>query len=157
MRPLAVAAFLALVVPLASAQDKDKKSDEDKAKEVALAFLKAVKAKDVDALLKTVDVPFLMEGKEEPVAKAEDLKEGMKTFLAKVEQDRVPADVGKVMDVAGIRDLFAKKDDKKPLEAIEKVLGKTGYAVFLVRDGKERGAVLVRVKDGKAAVVGIPR
>jgi hypothetical protein len=153
MRLVAATLLLALAGSLAAAADKD----EDRAKEAALAFLKAVKAKDLDAVMKTVDTPFLFEGKGEPIAKADELRETMKSFFTSVEPDRVPTEVGKALDLPGIRKLVEEKKDRKSLEGIEKVLGKTGYAVFLVRDGKERGAVLVRLKDGKAAVVGIPR
>lgn len=133
--------------------------DEDKAKEAAVAFLKAVKAKDLDAVMKTVDVPYLSDdkGSVKLIEKTEDLKEALKPFLEKVQPDKVPSEVGKTLDLPAIRELLAKKDDKKIIESIEKVLGKAGYAVFLVQNGKERGAVLVRIKDGKAAVVGIPR
>ena len=52
----AVAAFtlLALVSSVTMAADKD----ADKAEEAALALLKALKAKDIDAVMKTVDTPF---------------------------------------------------------------------------------------------------
>jgi hypothetical protein len=152
MRALTALLFVALAGSLAVAADKD----EDKAKEAATAFLKALKTKDVDAVMKTVDVPFLFEGKG-VIEKTDDLKSSMKTITEKVEIDKIPTELGKMLDVAAIRKLFEKKDDKKPLENIEKVLGKTGYAVFFVRDGKERGAVLVRIKDDKAVVVGLPR
>src|SRR5262245_263454 len=153
MRLLTTLLLVSLAGSLAVAADKD----EDKAKEAVTAFLKALKSKDVDAVMKTVDVPFFLEGKDGVIDKTDDLKSKMKTFLEKVEPDKLQLEIGKTLDVAAIRKLFEGKDDKKSLENVEKVLGKTGYAVFLLRDGKERGAVLVRIKDDKAAVVGIPR
>lgn len=122
-----------------------------------MAFLKAVKAKDIDALMKTVDVPFLIEGKGEPFTRTDELKESLTTFLTKIMPDRVPTELGKTLDLKAVRKEFEGKSDTKPLERIEQVLNKSGYAVFLKRDGKERGALLVRIKDGKAIVVGIPR
>src|SRR5438067_5607220 len=72
MRTLAAALLLALAASTLSAADKD----EDKAKEVTAAFLKAVKAKDLDAVMKTVDVPFLSDDKDgvKVIEKTEDLK-----------------------------------------------------------------------------------
>jgi hypothetical protein len=152
MRLLAVVLMIAIAGSLASAADKD----EDKAKEAALAFLKAVKAKDLDAVMKTVDVPFLIEGNSETIAKSDELKDAMKMFLTKVQPDKVPMELGKALDVPAVKKLLDEKKAKQA-EAIEKVLGDTGYAVFILKDGKERGALFVRLKDGKAAVVGIPK
>src|SRR5262249_12716827 len=56
MRALAVALLVAFAAPApVSAADTDK----DKAKEAALAFLKAVKKKDADAVMKTTAAPFV--------------------------------------------------------------------------------------------------
>jgi hypothetical protein len=158
MRLLATAIMLAIGGSILSAADKD----EDKAKEAALAFLKAVKAKDLDAAMKTADVPFLTEDKDgaKVIDKVDDLKGDLKEKFGKIKDaERIPSELGKVVDVTGVRKLFESRTepvDKKALEQIEKVLGKSGYAVFLIQDGKERGALLVRIKDGKAKVVGIP-
>jgi len=152
MRLLLVAAALAVAAPQVCAADKD----EDKAKEVSLAFLKAVKAKDLDAVMKTVDTPFLMES-QGPIAKPDELKDAMKTFLEKVNPDKVPSEVGTVLDLPALRKKIKEKADEKEVEKIEKILGKTGYVVMLKVDGKERGGLLVQVKDGQAKVVGIPK
>ncbi|MBP3960749.1 hypothetical protein J8F10_36470 [Gemmata sp. G18] len=156
MRPLAVALLVALAVPV-SAADKD----EENVKDVSLAFLKAVKAKDLDAVLKTVDVPFILDGKAEPITKSEELKDALKPFLEKVEPERVPTELGTLLDSTAFRKKFEdrglNKEREKQLADIETVLGKTGYVVMIVRDGKERGGLLVRIKDGRAKVVGVPK
>jgi hypothetical protein len=151
MRLLAVSFVIAIAGSTAAAADKD----EDKAKEATLAFLKAVKAKDLDAVMKTVDVPFLAEDKEEPITKIEDLKAKLMMLLEKAKPERIPNEVSKVLDAAAVLKLLEEKKNPKSQAAIEKVIGKTGYAAILLRDGKERGAILVQVKDGKAKVVGI--
>jgi hypothetical protein len=38
---------------------------------------------------------------------------------------------------------------------MEKAIGDKGYVAFAGGEGGGRGAVLVRIKDGKAAVVGL--
>ena len=35
-------------------------------------------------------------------------------------------------------------------------MGEKGFAVFLEREGQELGPILIRFKDGKAVVVGMP-
>jgi hypothetical protein len=156
MRSLAVVALLAFTSAPAIATDKD----EDKAKEVAVAFLKAVKAKDLDAVMKTVDVPFAFDlgRKSEPVTKPAELRDTMNKFLGNVTPDKVPTEVGKILNMAAVRELLGPKDEKFP-EFAEKMAGKTGYMVTLVaKNGAVKPVgVLVRVKDGKAAVVGIPK
>ena len=72
MRTLAAALLLALAASTLSAADKD----EDKAKEVTVAFLKAVKAKDLDAVMKTVDVPF-------PKYQGPQTEKSIKAFIEK--------------------------------------------------------------------------
>jgi limonene-1,2-epoxide hydrolase len=153
MRLLAAMLFACLTVPLASADDKD----EAKAKETAVAFLKAVKAKDLDAVMKTVDVPFLTVDQDgvKVIEKVEDLKAMLKPLLEKVQPDKItPTEVGKPLDADA-----ARKVIEKELEPIEKTLGKSGwYMVFVLQDGKEQGRpMLVCIKDGKAAVVMLPK
>jgi len=154
MRLLAIALLVAFAAPPASAADKD----EDKAKEAALAFLKAVKSKDIDAVMKTVDVPFLtaVEGKPKVFEKIEDLKTDLKAKLEMIKDaDKVPNEIGEVLDIAAIRKKIEGKKDEEIVKMVEKVLGEKGYAITL---GKERGAVVfVRIKGDKAIVVGLPR
>src|SRR5262245_17011447 len=98
MRLFTAVLFACLAVGLVSgAADKD----EDKAKEAAVAFLKAVKAKDLDAVMKAVDVPYLNDDKDglKVIEKTEDLKAAVKTLLEKVQPDKIPTEVGKALDV----------------------------------------------------------
>src|SRR5262245_26869177 len=111
MRLLAVAVLFGLAVPVVSAGDKD----EDKAKEIAVAFLKAVKAKDIDALMKTVDVPFLMIDKAKPriFEKAEELKADLKSKLEGLKDtDVLPTEVSEVLDRAALLKKAKGKDDE---------------------------------------------
>jgi hypothetical protein len=160
MRPLArlltAVLLAALVVSSAPAADKD----EDKAKEVAVAFLKAVKAKDADAALKLTDVPFLLDarGKGNVVEKAADLKAQLTELITNIKDtDRITTDVLEVLPTEKFRAKFTKEGNKEHMDTMEKVMGKTGFAVVLGRDGKPAGGLLVAIKDGKAKVVGIPR
>ncbi|VTS00866.1 unnamed protein product [Gemmata massiliana] len=154
MRSLAVALLVAFAAPV-SAADKD----EEKVKETTLTFVKAVKVKDLDAVMKTVDVPFVLHGK--PIARSEELKDALKSLLEGVDPEKVAPELGAVLDGPAIRKKVEgrglNEEREKQLADIEKVLGKTGYVVMLVRDGKERGGILVRIKDGQAKVVGIPK
>lgn len=162
MRLLAAVLFFSFSGAVASGADKD----EDKAKEVTVAFLKALKAKDLDAIMKTVDVPFLIS---EPltgqdglkvIEKEDDLKAALKTAFEKIKDTgKIMTDVGDVQSAAEIKKFFASQKDRndETTKMIEKALGDNGYVVFLGKPGERRGGILVRVKDGKAKVVGVPK
>ena len=126
---------------------------EDQAKEVVGQFVKAVKAKDVDAVMKVAGVPWFADGKE--VIKSEDeLKTYVKSKLDGLKDpDRVPSEVIRVerWDKFPRREKLGADDAKK----VDEVVGKDGLVVILGRDGKDAGAILVRVEGGKVKVVGV--
>ena len=149
MRSLAVGLLFAFAAAPASAADKN----EDKAKEAAVAFLKAVKAKDADAVMKASAAPFAhREGGEIGVVKDEaELKKWIKGKLDEIKDaDKVPTEVEKVVPFAELKAKLEADDQKK----VEEVVGKDGFVAMIEVDGK-MVVILVRIKDGKAKVVGI--
>jgi hypothetical protein len=148
--------FVVLATSVASAADKD----EDKAREATRAFLRAVKTKDIDTVMKTVDAPFAVDfghPSAQTFEKTDDVKAALKKILEKVMPDKIPVDVGKVYDMTSFGKLAKEMGAKGLAEAAEKFVGKTGFAVTLKdkEDGTEEGGVLVRIKDGKAYVAGM--
>lgn len=151
MRPLAVL-LLAFVGSPVSAADKN----EDKAKGAAVAFLKAVKSKDVDAVLKVSAAPFAYrDGDKVAVLKdADALKKWLKEKFDELkEPDKVPTELAAIHPFADIKDKI-KDDDQRKL--IEEVVGKDGFVAVVSADGKMI-PILVRIKDDKAIVVGLGR
>lgn len=149
MRSLAVGLLVAFAASPASAADKN----EDKAKEAAVAFLKAVKAKDADAVMKASAAPFAhREGGEIGVVKDEaEHKKWIKGKLDEIKDaDKVPTEVEKVVPFAELKAKLEADDQKK----VEEVVGKDGFVAMIEVDGK-MVVILVRIKDGKAKVVGI--
>jgi hypothetical protein len=147
----------------AYAADKDEDEAKAKAKEATALFMKAVSAKDIDAVMKTVDIPFFIRDREAKIIeKTEDLKTEMKSVLAKIKDpNQIAAEILSVHDLPALKKMIMEKKnsdkdkEKKMLELIEKALGGKGYAVVLGKGGESEGAVLVRIKDGTAKVVGI--
>jgi len=152
MRFLVASLFVAFTAPTFAA-DKD----EDKAKEVSGAFWKAIAAKDIDAVMKTVDVPFQKSHVHpDTIDKPEELKAFFAALLRLVEpKDFMDLKVGKVYDMAGIIKYAKENKDEKLAEQAEKLVGKNGYMVTVIEKGKETPGVLIRVKDGKAFVAGV--
>jgi hypothetical protein len=151
MRPLAVALLVAVAAAPVSAADKN----EDKAKEAAIAFLKAVKSKDVDAVLKVSAVPFAYRDDKLNVLKdTDELKTWLKEKLDEIkEPDKVPTELAAIHTFADIKEKIKDADQQK---TIEEVVGKDGFIAVVSADGK-MVPILVRIKDGKATVVGLGR
>ncbi len=151
MRALVVALLVAFAAPV-SAADKN----EDKAKEAAVAFLKAVKAKDADAVMKVSAAPFAYrEGEKVAVLKDTDaLKKWVKERLDSIKDAKdVPTEINMVLAYADIKEKIKDEEQRKQLED---VVGKDGFVAVVSADGK-MVPILVRIKDGKATVVGLGR
>jgi hypothetical protein len=161
MRLIAIGLLVSLATPVHAA-DKD----EDKAKEVTAAFIKAVVAKDIDAIMKTVDTPFVTEfGRDRLITKTEELKKELAKLLEGADPEKIKTvEIGTVYDMAGIakyaknhvKELMAEPE--KFIELAEKIAGKSGYLVMIkTKKEQEMPGVLVRIKDGKAFVVGVQK
>jgi hypothetical protein len=164
MRLLVIGFLIAIATPIHAA-DKD----EDKAKEVVAAFLKGLKDKDLEAMMKTADVPFIFDmGVQSPktIEKRDELKDVMAKLIEIAQPEKVKAlEVGKVYDMSGLakqaKDSGAPEEEiKKFIEQAEKLVGKDGRMVMLMKGGEEgKGAagLLVRFKDGKALIASVPK
>jgi hypothetical protein len=162
MRALFIGLFVVFAAPTYGA-DKE----EDKAKQVTEVFLKAVIAKDIDAVMKTVDVPFvwnLVAENENTTQEREQLQRVWTEALKRIDPAKAMAlQVGKVYDMAAFAS-YAKnnlKGDKakRLTERAEKLVGKSGYMVMYVVKGEEKEVpgALIRIKDGKAFVASVER
>jgi hypothetical protein len=138
------------------AEEKDAKTDTQ-AKEAVEEFFKAFKAKDIDGVIKTVDVPFCREGGKN-IKQRDDLKQ----FFNKALDLRDPSkDSITVKLVTTLPKLEASEgkltDDER--KAVEEVLGKDHRVVRVewdrVGEGKQKRLILVRFQKGEAKVVGI--
>jgi hypothetical protein len=147
---LFLVACLLASAPVALAADKP----EDQAKEAALAFLKAVKAKDVDAIMKLTDVPFAYKEGELAVHKEADaLKKWMKGRLEELKDpDKVPRTVDEVITFDSLKEKI-----KTPSERVlaEEVMGKDGFLALVSSDDGKKVGIAVRMKGGKPKIVGL--
>src|SRR5471030_1965343 len=89
---------------------QDKKTD-DKAKEIHGQFVKAIKAKDLDGMMKLVDVPWIGFSKE-VIRDEKDLKKALKGFLDSIEDPaKVKADIKEVLSYPKFREKFKDKKE----------------------------------------------
>jgi rRNA maturation endonuclease Nob1 len=151
MRLLSVLALLAASVPL-FADDKP----EDKAKEAAVALLKAIKSKDADAVLNLSDVPFVYRDGGLALHKETDtLKKWVSEKLEELKDaDKIPTTVDELLPFATVKE---KIKDATERTAAEEVIGKDGFVAFITDGGGKKVAIAVKLKDGKARIVGIVR
>lgn len=149
MRLLAALLFAFVATPVTAA-DKN----EDKAKETAVAFLKAVKAKDADAVLKASAAPFAYKTGDDlsVITDADALKKWVKERFDEIgDTGKLPTAVEAMHPFADVKE---KVKDEKQRKQLEEVVGKGGFVAVVSVDGR-MVAILIRIKDGKAAVVGI--
>jgi len=156
MRAILVAAALCLAAappifdtPRALAQEAA--LNDDAVNACALAFLKALRKKDVGEAMLHSTVPFIAE--DARILKTEgELREYLTKMLAAQQDDSVlPNAVFGVLDYEGSRAATAKE----ALAIRDQVLTKADRLVGIGRDGFSRGVLLVKAKDGKPVVVGI--
>jgi DNA polymerase III delta prime subunit len=125
-------------------------ADTDKqAKEIYGQLFKAIKAKDLDGVMKLVDVPWFGLGKD-VVKDEEEVKKRFKEFLDRIKDtSELKVDIKEVMSYAQFREKHKdKKDLLKLLDELKLTKEDRVLQVF-------QAAVLVRIRDGKAKVVGV--
>jgi hypothetical protein len=139
---------LAILVQDREKRDKATEPAREKAKEAALAFLKAIKAKELEGTLKLADVPWLSNG-QQIIKDADGLKKRLVSILRR--SQALPDEVLPIsVTYGGIKDMFKEKRQ----QFADKVLTKDDWAVVVGRKGKATELVWVRVRDGKGKVIG---
>jgi hypothetical protein len=123
----------------------------DAVNDCALAFLKALRKKDVGEAMLHSDVPFVAE--DAKILKTEgELRDYLTKMLkAQTDDSVLPNAVFGVLDYGGSRGATA--EEARALR--DQVLTKADYLVGIGRDGFSRGVLLVKDKAGKPVVVGI--
>jgi hypothetical protein len=153
MRTFAAAVLIACTALPGFAADKN----EDKAREAAVAYMKAMKARDADAALKVADVPFgYRDGDTSAVIKdTAALKKWLKEKIEEIKDaDAVPTEVKTLVAFAQLKE---KVKDSEQLKAVEDVIGKDGFIVMFITPDEKMLPILVRMRDGKAKIVGVGR
>lgn len=125
--------------------------EADAVNDCALAFLKALRKKDVGEAMMHADVPFVAE--DAKLLKTEgELRDYLTKMIKALEDDSVlPNAVFGVLDYGGSR--AATAEEARALR--DQVLTKADYLVGIGRDGFSRGVLLVKEKAGGPVVVGI--
>ena len=157
MRAFFAGIFIVLAAPTARAVD----ADTDRAKAAAVALLAAAKAKDLDGVMKAVDVPFVLDfGREEAQTfdNTVKLQAAFTKLMDQVDPDHVPTVVETVFDMPALAEQAKERGAEKQYAAMEKLVGKTGYMVRVQsKDGKDTSGMLIRIKDGKAFVAALTK
>jgi hypothetical protein len=140
---------LLLLATLLNADERD-----DQARKAVADFLRALKAKDLEGILKLVDVPWFHDGQR--VVRSRD---ELKTIFQKLLDKQSFADV--VQTIKRIQPYANVSAQLEPSERalLDEVLEKDDRIVLLnvTKEGKQQESVvlLVRTREGKTAIVGI--
>lgn len=154
MRAVLLAAALLLAAPgihPAIVLAEDAALSDAAVNECALAFLKALRKKDVDLALSHSGVPFVAEDAKLLKTEAELRAYFTEMLKAQADDAVLPNAVFGVLEYGGSRGATAKE----ALALRDQVLTKADRLVGIGRDGLSRGVLLVKAKDGKPVVVGI--
>ena len=130
--------FLVSVALCGSATAADK--PEDQAKAAAIEFLKALRTKEPDTVLKLADTPFLYhDGSLATHKDAAALKTWVTAKLQEIKDpDKVPTTIDEVIPFATLKEKI--KDDAERALA-EEAVGKDGFvAMTTTGDGKKWGS-----------------
>jgi hypothetical protein len=143
-----VTACLIIVAAAGPAVAADADADKQ-AKEIYGQLFKAIKAKDLDGVMKLVDVPWFGLGK--GVVKDEkEVKKRFKEFLDNLKDtSELKVDIKEVMSYAQFREKY--KDKKDLLKLLDEMKLTKEDRVIVA----SQAAVVVRIRDGKAKVVGV--
>jgi len=122
----------------------------DAASDAALAFMKALRKKDIEAALLFVDAPFLAEDAQ-LLATKEDVKAYLTTLLGGIEPSELPNAVLGILDY----DQSRAATESKVLKLRDAVLSTGDLLIATGRNGLSRGVLLVKAGGGKPLVVGV--
>jgi hypothetical protein len=144
----AVAGVLLILAP-ARAEDKA----DQQAREAVNQFMKAVKSRKIDDVMKTVQVPWFHEGKR-VIKDRDELKQEFEKLFEKRDFAGLTFEIKDVASYGSVR----TKVNEKERELLDQVVEKEDRVVLITLDSKmkeEKITLLVKERQGKAAVVGL--
>jgi hypothetical protein len=136
-----------LAVPVAAIADAVRNEAASKA---ALAFLKALRKKDIAAALTFTDAPFVAEDAQ-LLATEDDVKAYLLAMLANADPAALPNEVLAVLDY----DESRAATTGRALKLRDAVLDSGDLLVATGRNGLSRGVLLVKCGGEKPVVVGV--
>lgn len=147
-RTLIVLSFAGLLgLPVARAEDKA----DEQAKQVAEQFFKAARAKDVVAIEKMTDVPWLHDFKY-IVKKSDDLKRRFPVTANDFAEKSL--ELKEILSYTQFLEKYKEKLGEERSKMLSEVLSK-GDRLLFFPDGKKTIIMLVRIRDGQAKIVGL--
>lgn len=129
------------------AQEKADKADT-LAKEATVQFAEAMKAENIEAVMKIVDIPFFWDGVKN-IKDREELKEAFAEVFAEKDLTQLEYTIKEIHTVAKVLENFSEKERKLLREVVDK-----DDRIVLVWTKRDGIAVVVRIRQGKAKVVG---
>jgi len=132
---------------------EEERSDKA-ATEIVGKFMAAVKAKDLDAVMKTVEVPWFHKG-EEVIKERSELKKEFDSLFAKRDFRDLRYEIMRIAAFSAVRDKTMGEERK----LLDEVLSGSDRVVLLEivseKKGPEKLVLLVRLAQDRAWVVGI--
>ncbi len=125
---------------------------DDLAKEVVGQFMKALRGNNLEAVLEAADVPWFHDGKK-IIKDRDELKKEFKELLDKKDLKALKFEIKRVVPYKDVRDQTNEEEQKLLDEVLDR--SKDDRVLLVEIDGKERVALMVRVREGRAVLVGL--
>jgi hypothetical protein len=132
--------------------------DEQKAREITLSFLKALRDKDVDAALKTTTLPFLaagLRGKLSMLQSQGEVKAMLEDELRELtDPQELANEIVRVEPLPTARKV-RKPEEQADMDLVMKAVGGSGYFMLVGKGKKDEFAILVTRKNGQVLITGM--
>ncbi len=125
---------------------------DDLAKEVVGQFMKALRGNNLEAVLEAADVPWFHDGKK-IIKDREELKKEFKELLDKKDLKALKFEIKRVIAYKEVRDQTNEEERMLLDEVLDR--SKEDRVLLVEIDGKERVALMVRIREGRAVLVGL--
>lgn len=154
--------IVSLIMLFSSTTIRSEDKPESRVKEATEAFVKALNSKDVEGVLKVVEVPFLLPDIKASAPNLERLEktEALSDVLKEIFKEKFtfPTTIGEIQKLSELKKKLkdSPEADEPMVKKILEVGGDDSYLVSLIDDKKEKaGLLLVRVKKDTSKVIGI--
>lgn len=133
----------------ASDQDKDEKRDA-KASAAVEQFLRSLRAKDLDSLMKVLDVPFFLDGRKIVTDRAE-LRKEFSELLADKDFSKLVWKIKEVKTHEEMKGKLAKKD----AQMLKDIVQNDDLVVHVILNERDGALLFVRFRAGRVQIVGL--
>lgn len=154
MPRMALFISLTALLPLPAGGHAEDSEADKQAKQAVDKFFAALKAKDIDAVMKTVDVPWFHDGRR-ILRDAKDLKAELEQLLKSKDLTNLSYEIRQVISYAEVRGDLDDTTRNLGDEVLDKAQDDRVVLLSVKNPKPEKLILLVRIRKGEARIVGL--